>query len=157
MPTCIELFEGIDTDGTVLAKAETDGEACELDVSGHVPESGDMVALAHEAGKEAGYLGFLCRTARRPRPLEVDSLLGLQYVSPISAKPRTDIAEGDRSENWVNAAGELPSVMPQGFEVLGAGGEAERGPLHRVAGHKSARVIFLATMCILVLFFCRWN
>lgn len=126
-PTRIELFEGIDTDGPVLAKAEADGEACELGVSGHVPESGDMVALANEAGKEAGYLGFLCRTARRPRPLEIDSLLGLQYVSPISAKPRTDIAEGDRAENWANAAGTLSSMMPQGFETLGAGGEAERG------------------------------
>lgn len=126
-PTCIELFEGIDTDGTVLAKAETDGEACELDVSGHVPESGDMVALANEAGKEAGYLGFLCRTARRPRPLEVDSLQGFQYASPFSAQSRAELADGDRSENWVNAAGELPSAMPQGFEVLGAGGEAERG------------------------------
>lgn len=126
-PTCIELFEGIDTDGPVLAKAETDGVACDLDVSGHVPESGDMVALAHEAGKEAGYLGFLCRTARRPRPLEVDCLQGFQYASPFSARSRAELADGDRSENWVNAAGELPSVMPQGFEVLGAGGEAERG------------------------------
>ncbi|MBX9663726.1 hypothetical protein [Novosphingobium sp.] len=126
-PTRIELFEGIDTEGPALANAESEGEACELDISSFVPASGDMVALAHEAGKEAGYHGFLCRTARRPRPLEIDALQGLQYASPFSAVSRAELADEDRAENWVNASGELPSFLPEGFAVLAAGGEAERG------------------------------
>jgi hypothetical protein len=125
-PTDIELFEGIDTNGPVLAKAVSEVESCELGIFGHVPASGDMVALAHEAGKEAGYLGFLCRTARRPRPLENGSLEGLQYASPYTAVPRSELADGDRAENWTNGAGQLPSIMPEGFAALGAGGETER-------------------------------
>lgn len=126
-PTRIELFEGIDTDGTCLAKVESDGEKCEIDISGQVPASGDMVALAHEAGKEAGYLGFLCRTARRPRPLEIDALRGLQYTSPICAVPRFGLTDEERAENWVNASGELPLLVQEGFATLATGGEAERG------------------------------
>jgi hypothetical protein len=126
-PTRIELFEGIDTDGSGLANVESNGEKCEIDISGQVPASEDMVALAHEAGKESGYLEFLCRTARRPRPLEIDALRGLQYTSPISAVPRTGLADEDRVENWVNASGELPFLVPGGFATLATGGEAERG------------------------------
>ena len=125
--TRIELFEGIDTDGPILAKAENDGEGCELDISGHVPASGDMVALAQEAGKEAGYLAFLCRTARRPKPLEIDTLQGLQYASPFSAVARAELADGNRAGNWVNEGDELPSSVQEGFAVLAAGGQAERG------------------------------
>lgn len=126
-PTRIEIFEGIDTDGHVLAKAEADGEACELGVSGHVPDSGDMVSRALEAGKEAGYIGFLCRTARRPRPLEIDSLSGLQYTSPMSARSRAELLINDRAENWLCAGDELPFTLPAGFATLGTGGEAEDG------------------------------
>lgn len=126
-PTRIELFEGIDTDGPALAEAESAGEACELDISGHVPTSGDMVVLAHEAGQEAGYVGFLCRTARRPRPLEIESLHGLQYASPLTATPRGELAEEMRAANWVHAEGELPLAVPSGFTVLPTGGEEERG------------------------------
>lgn len=126
-PTRIELFEGIDTDGAALITAESEGDACELDISSFVPASGDMVALAHEAGKEAGYLGFLCRTARRPRPLKVDLIEGLQYVSPLSAIPRIELTDEDRSENWVNGSGELSYSVPAGYAALAVGGETERG------------------------------
>lgn len=122
-PTRIELFEGIDDDGPLLAEATSDDEACELEVSGHVPESGDMVALAYEGEREVGYLGFLCRTARRPSALEFDRLQGLQYVSPISAVPRAELT--DHSENWASSPGELPSFLAEGFAVLGTGGETE--------------------------------
>lgn len=126
-PTRIELLEGIDTDGRVLTKIENERETCELSVLGCVPESGDMVALAYEAGKESGYFGFLCRTARRPKPLEMDSLIGLQYTSPLLAVPRAELVDGDRSENWSNAQVELPSAVLDSFSVLETGGEEEGG------------------------------
>lgn len=126
-PTCIELFEGIDTGGAVLTKKEDQQGVCQLDITGHVPDSGDMVAVAYEDGKESGYLGFLCRTARRPRPLEKDVIKGLQYNSAVSALRRADLAEEARAENWVNECRELPTAVTDSFAVLSASGEAECG------------------------------
>ena len=123
-PTRIELFEGIGTDGPVLAKAESEGASCELDVSDHVSARGNMVVLAHEAGKKVGHLEFLCRTAQRPRPLKIDALQGLQYASPLTAVPRANLPD-DWAGNSITGVGVLPSSTPAGFEVLAGGGEAE--------------------------------
>lgn len=127
-PCKIAILEGVNESGDEIQSISGPGTTCEIDLHNLVPSSGDIVALGFEKYKDAGYLHLLCRTARRPRPLNLEAIDGLQYVSAISASPRDRLGAAGKHPNHQDGE-PLPSAeaILDKFQKLEGGGEEEKG------------------------------
>jgi hypothetical protein len=127
----IDLTQGIEGTGELLARVEDADSAVDLPISQDlVPEDGLLAAEALIGGVSVARNTILLRSAERPRPLDRQAGGRLAYRDITTADPSDDVSEAEVHVEGTFVHGEhdvsLLADLPAGFEVLGTSGELEQ-------------------------------